>query len=208
MNPPTSKIFAVAHALAMQNTSCVHQTFQQSETWQMHLNHAFGHIKFHADKGIQLITTSDLQYPRELAKIPNPPKLLYAMGNLDLLNSRAVAIIGARKASHHGHAIAAKVSTFFSNSNITVVSGLALGIDAAAHQACVASKGSTIAVLAHGLHQITPKQNVHLAENILSNGGLLISEHPFGVEPKRHFYPKRNRIQVGLSDVSIIIEST
>jgi DNA processing protein len=88
-----------------------------------------------------------------------------------------------------------------------IISGLASGIDYAAHSSCLANNGNTIAVLAHGLHMIYPSKNTALVNSILDNGGLWISEHPFGTEPKKHLFVLRNRIQVGLSMFSIIVEA-
>ncbi len=154
------------------------------------------------------IPISDPQYPESLRSIINPPQILYAKGNLDLLSYKpGVSIVGTRKASKNGIEIAKRLARFAVEQNQVVVSGLALGIDAAAHEGCLNAGGKTIAVLASGLHIATPKKNEYLAQRILDSGGLWVSEHPEGVNPQPKYFVPRNRIQVGLSTCSIIVES-
>ena len=147
-------------------------------------------------------------YPEHLNQIMAPPRTLWAMGNLDLLNTPGVSVVGSRNASETGLIIADRISQYISSQNIPVVSGLALGIDAAAHGGSVKVNGPTIAVLASGVDVITPKSNTQLAQQILSTGGLIVSEHPPGTPARRDQFVPRNRIQVGLSYASVIIESS
>lgn len=166
-------------------------------------------IGSHHRIGVQLIPYGSNYYPKSLAAMSNPPKILFARGNRELLrNESSVAIVGSRSASQYGLKVTERVATHFTKKNYSIVSGLAAGIDSAAHSNCLAHKGRTIAVLAHGLHRIYPSENTVLANSILDNEGLLISEHPLGVEPQKHFFVLRNRIQVGLSRMSIIIEAS
>lgn len=154
----------------------------------------------------------DLQselYPQCLRAIKNAPRIIYARGNLDLLrHEKSVSVVGTRDASANGLIITDRLTKYLVENKIVIVSGLALGIDTQSHQSCLDASGKTIAVLAHGLDSIHPSQNKHLGFNILSASGLWISEHPDGVSPQKHFFVLRNRIQVGLSKASVVIEAS
>ncbi len=169
--------------------------------------HAFEMIQLHSLQQIHVIPLGMDAYPKTLQSIQNPPRILLAKGNLDLLKKSSVSIVGSRSASDYGLKVAERIAAHFSKENYVIVSGLAAGIDFAAHSSCLAHKGSTIAVLAHGLHRFYPTENASLGQSILDKGGLLISEYPLGIEPQKHFFILRNRIQVGLSLFSIIIEA-
>lgn len=161
--------------------------------------------------GINIFHISDKSYPSCLRAISNPPVLLHTRGDQTLLNKLpGIAVVGARKATENGQLIAERLSEYLAKNNWVVVSGLALGIDASAHKGALKSgqRGSTIAVLANGLNVAKPASNARLAQEIIDNGGLWVSEHRIGVPPlKNHFVP-RNRIQLGLSAGSIIVEAT
>lgn len=160
-----------------------------------------------AEEIIEIPLGSDL-YPVSLSSIKNPPKVLYARGNLSLLKQPpGVSIVGTRNATSNGLKITHRISQFVVSQNAIVISGLALGIDAAAHNGCLDVGGQTIAVLAGGLHEATPKQNSGLGQRILQNNGLWVSEHEPGIQPQKRFFVARNRIQVGLSACSIVVES-
>jgi len=145
-------------------------------------------------------------YPPHLASIMAPPRTIWAMGNLELLKSPGVSVVGARDASDVGLTIAERISSFLALNNIPVVSGLALGIDAAAHRGAVSIQGPTIAVLASGVDNFTPRANASLAQQILDTNGLIVSEQPPGAPARRQNFVPRNRIQVGLSRASVIVE--
>jgi DNA processing protein len=145
-------------------------------------------------------------YPAHLESIMAPPRTLWAVGNLGLLNTPGVSVVGARDASRVGLTIAERISSFLAMNNIPVVSGLALGVDAAAHRGAIKVAGPTIAVLASGVDNFTPKTNMPLAQEILNKGGLIVSEQAPGTPAKRQNFVPRNRIQVGLSNASIIVE--
>ncbi len=147
-------------------------------------------------------------YPASLQNIHNPPAILYARGNLDLLKEPpGVSIVGTRDATPKGLIITERVTEYIVSQGAIIVSGLALGIDAKAHESCLAANGKTIAVLAHGLHMAQPQKNAALAQRILDNGGLWVSEHPEGTPVSRGYFVPRNRIQVGLSSCSIVVEA-
>ncbi len=158
--------------------------------------------------GIKAIPLGSSLYPKNLAEIKNPPKVLYARGNFELLKQcPGVAVVGARNATNNGLNITGRITEYIVEKNAIVVSGLALGIDAKAHESCLAAGGKTIAVLAHGLHMAQPYRNLKLAEQILDEGGLWVSEYPTGTPASRNHFVPRNRIQVGLSACSVIIEA-
>ena len=149
-------------------------------------------------------------YPPQLFRIPEFPPLLYLRGSLlPLSKAGFAAVVGTREASHLGIKWATRISEVFVDADYCVVSGLALGIDTAAHEGALHSgtSGATIAIMAHGLDRITPTSNTKLARRILDNDGALISEHAPGTPPRRAEYVRRNRIQSGLSFCSILVES-
>lgn len=158
--------------------------------------------------GIELIGINDKKYPRYLKTIKDAPPILFIKGNTDIFRHLpGIAIVGARSASKNGLEIARRLSQYCVENNWVVVSGLALGIDAAAHQGALDSNGKTIAVLASGLDKASPQQNAGLADRILENNGAWVSEHSIGVPPKKYHFVPRNRIQIGLSVGSIIVEA-
>lgn len=165
-------------------------------------------IERHRDECVHILCVDDPTYPNVLKIIPAAPPLLFVRGALNTLVALpGVAIVGTRKATRNGELIASRIAGFLAQHNWVIVSGLALGIDAAAHRGTIDARGRTIAVLAHGLHKASPKKNAPLAQQILEEGGAWVSEHALGVEPRRHYFVPRNRIQIGLSAGSIIVES-
>lgn len=160
------------------------------------------------DIGVQPIPIGSDTYPRTLREISDAPPLLFVRGHLNALQGLpGVAVVGTRKASPHGIIIAERIAEFLSSEGWMIVSGLALGIDAAAHEGAILGRTPTIAVLAHGLEQAQPTSNQPLAERIIEKGGAWVSEHPVGVPAKPKNFVLRNRIQVGLSCASIIVEA-
>jgi DNA processing protein len=156
---------------------------------------------------IQLLIPTDIHFPPQLKSIPDPPVLLYAKGNVELLyNSNLVALIGTRSITPFGTQIGSEIAKKLAVSYV-VVSGLALGCDTIAHQKCLEAKGKAIAVLPQGLDKIYPKQNEKLANQILSSGGCLLSEYNIGVRAQAYTFVERDRLQSGLSHAVIIIET-
>lgn len=146
-------------------------------------------------------------YPAILRLIADAPPVIFARGNLRVLQLLpGVAVVGTRKASRHGLLISERLAEYVSAQGWVVVSGLALGIDAAAHEGSIIGGTPTIAVLAHGLEKAQPAANQPLAQRILDHGGLWVSEHPVGTKAKPAHFVWRNRIQVGLACASIIVE--
>ncbi|MEE4239219.1 MAG: DNA-processing protein DprA [Anderseniella sp.] len=152
----------------------------------------------------QLITFGEPAYPYMLAEAGQPPPVLFAAGNIELLNSPCCAIVGSRNASANGRRFAREVSFALGQAGWTVVSGLARGIDTAAHEAALAA--GTVAVMATGLDVIYPAENGGLAARI-SDGGCLVTEMPPGTHPRAELFPRRNRIIAGLSAGLAVIEA-
>lgn len=155
----------------------------------------------------KVIYINDKLYPKKLLKIKNPPQQLYVMGNIELLNKDSIAIIGSRKCTDYGEKQAAKFSRQISNSDVCIVSGLAKGIDSYAHLGALSVSGKTIAIIGSGIDNIYPKENIKLAENIVKNNGLIISEYPLGTLALKQNFPARNRIISGISNSILVVEA-
>lgn len=189
------------------------------------------HIDYLQKNNIDVITIEDEEYPKILKNIYDYPISLYVKGNLNLLNKKCISIVGCREASSYGEKAAKYFAYNLANNDICVVSGLAKGIDSFAHIGALAYSlekkdnhfndnfgvvnsddkinncANTIAVLGNGLDTIYPKENKELANSILENGGMLISEYPLGTKPDRMNFPARNRIVSGLSTGVLVIEA-
>ena len=156
---------------------------------------------------IEVITQKDKDYPKLLIQIDSAPTVLYVRGQLKPVDSVAIAIVGSRKATSYGREVAYKISTELADYGVTIVSGLALGVDGIAHQAAIDAGGRTLAVLGNGLDTIYPFAHNELARQILKNGAL-ISEYPLGYPALPHNFPQRNRIVSGISLGVVVIEGT
>ena len=156
---------------------------------------------------IQEINETDMDYPYLLSEIKDRPKKLYVLGNIEILKRKSIAIVGCRDCSNYGKEIAGKIAYNLAKKNIIIVSGLARGIDTYAHIGTLNAKGKTIAVVAHGLDMIYPKENYNLAKMIVRSGGVIVSEQPIGIKPIPENFPKRNRIISGLSTGTIVVEA-
>lgn len=149
------------------------------------------------------------RYPSRLKKIDDPPVLLYAKGNTQSLNGEnMIAVVGTREPSGEGKKAGLKAGRVLAESEVTVVSGLAHGCDESAHVGCLDEDGTGVAVLAHGLDMVYPEENEWIAEDLLDYEGCLVSEYPPGTDPTRNFFVERDRIQSGLSDGVLVIETT
>lgn len=156
---------------------------------------------------MKVINIHDEEYPRNLLKIKNPPQKLYVEGNEKLLNNKSIAIVGSRNCSEYGIKYTKEFAKELANKNITIVSGLAIGIDGIAHDTAKDAKGNTIAVIGSGLNHIYPPENKELFRRILEKGGCIISEHEPNKEVDMTNFPKRNRIISGISDAILVIEA-
>lgn len=157
---------------------------------------------------IEVLTFLDSKYSKRMLDMPDYPVLLYVKGNLELLNhSNNVAIIGTREPTEFGKNIGYRASLLLAQQGVNIVSGLAKGCDTIAHLGAVDAGGKTTAVLAHGLDTVYPKVNAKLVEKILVNDGLLLSEYPPTTLPRGHLFVERDRIQAGLSDSIVVVET-
>lgn len=156
---------------------------------------------------IDIISIQDKEYPSILKEIYDPPICLYIKGDKQILNNESIGIIGCRQASNYGLSVANEFAHNLSKQNINIISGLARGIDSAAHLGAVKANKKTIAVLGNGLDIIYPKENINLVRNILDSGGAIISEYPLGTKPKKENFPARNRIISGISRGILVVEA-
>ncbi|MDP3285240.1 MAG: DNA-processing protein DprA [Desulfobacterales bacterium] len=159
-----------------------------------------------AEKGFRIVTMSDPDYPPLLLEIPDPPPFLYVSGILDR-SSNNIAVVGSRNATDYGISMTKRLCADLASYNITVVSGMARGIDTAAHEGALIGKGKTIAVLGSGLERIYPAQNRKLFRMISENGAV-ISEFSLMAEPDAFNFPARNRIISGVSLGTVVVEAT
>lgn len=160
-----------------------------------------------AASGITLVLKDDPGYPPLLREIPLPPFGIYVRGTLPDALLPALAIVGTRRATPSGKATARRFASAAATAGMTVVSGLALGIDGAAHEGCLEAGGKTIAVLAHGLDGIYPRAHESLGKRIIERGGALVSEYPLGSPSYPHRFLERNRIVSGLAQGVLLIEA-
>jgi DNA processing protein len=160
-----------------------------------------------ARAGITLLCWHDADFPRWLLNIPDPPILLYVKGRTEVLSKAGVSVVGSRAASSYGLKMAEELAGQLARRGLTVISGLAMGIDAAAHRGALAAGGQTIGVLGCGLDVIYPEQNRKLFELIPENGAI-VSEYPLGTGPDGFRFPARNRIISGLGLGVVVVEAT
>lgn len=158
------------------------------------------------DHGISVLTLQDDDYPPALKEIHDPPFLLYIKGNILPRDSAALGVVGSRRMTHYGREQARKMSFQLAAAGFTIVSGLARGIDTAAHEAALAAEGRTIAVLGSGIGNVYPAENQALADRISENGAVL-SEFPVLYVPDKQSFPLRNRIVSGLSQGLLVVEA-
>ncbi|MEJ2658473.1 MAG: DNA-processing protein DprA [Desulfobacterales bacterium] len=157
-------------------------------------------------KGYEIVTMADIDYPPLLLQIPDPPPFLYVFGRLN--NSfRNIAVVGSRNATRYGILTTHRLCHDLAKVEMTIVSGMAVGIDAAAHEGALMGKGKTVAVLGSGLERVYPEQNRKLFYQIAENGAV-ISEFPLKTEPDAHNFPQRNRIISGISLGTVVVEAT
>lgn len=161
--------------------------------------------RIHA-QGITVLTWQDEAYPRRLKEIELPPPVLYLKGDLTLEDEWAVAIVGTRRITPYGRQVTGEIAATLARNGVTVISGLARGVDAVAHQAALEAGGRTLAVLGSGVDRVYPPEHQRLAEQISAHGGLL-SDYPPGTPPEGPNFPPRNRIISGLSLAIVVTEA-
>lgn len=158
------------------------------------------------EPGNRILTLADPDYPQRLLETADPPTLLYVKGRVELLNAPALAVVGSRNATPQGEANAEAFATALANAGLTIVSGLALGIDAAAHRGALRGGGSTIAVIGTGIDRVYPAKNQDLARRIAEEGAI-VSEFPLGTPALKENFPRRNRIISGLARGCLVVEA-
>ncbi len=173
------------------------------KTCQPNLDRA---LQWQAQPAQTILCYEDSRYPRLLKEIDDPPPILYVQGNVSLLASPQIAIIGSRRASNYGLRNAFWLGDELSKQGITVTSGMAVGIDSKAHEGALHSKGNTIAVVGTGIDGCYPPRNHQLKQQIVANGAV-VSEFPLGSPPHSFHFPQRNRIISGLSLGAVVIEA-
>ncbi|MBI4027444.1 MAG: DNA-protecting protein DprA [Verrucomicrobia bacterium] len=174
--------------------------WRQSIPWEAELEHI-------QRAGLRLIHQEDPDYPVHLKEIHDPPLVLYTHGRLEAGEKNSLAMVGMRHPSHYGQETARKLGYQFGNIGMTVVSGLALGIDSASHRGCLQAKGHTVAVLGFGFQYLARAENARLAQEIVEAGGAVISEFPFVRPPDRQTFPMRNRIVSGMTLGTLVVEA-
>jgi DNA processing protein len=163
-------------------------------------------LKWVERPGHSIVTLADDGYPKALLEIADPPPLLYAVGRTELLQRPCLAIVGSRNASAQGERNAESFAQALSDAGLAIVSGLAAGVDAAAHRGGLAGPASTIAVLGTGVDVVYPRRNADLA-GLIATHGLLVSEFALGTGPLAHNFPRRNRLISGLSSGCLVVEA-
>lgn len=166
------------------------------------------YVEYMKKNEIKTISYNDNIYPKKLNYIRNKPIVLYMKGNTNNINGESAAIVGSRNCSIYGRKNASYFSYELAKRNVNIISGLAKGIDTIAHSSSLKAKGKTIAVIGNGIDNIYPKENFKLAEKILENNGLIISEYIVGTKPEKQNFPRRNRIISGISDSIIVVEAS
>lgn len=157
--------------------------------------------------GMDVLTLGDDRYPPLLARIFDPPLVLWVRGSIDALRATSVAIVGSRAASSYGEQTAERLASELASCGLVVASGLARGVDGAAHRGAVAGGGRTVAVLGCGADVVYPPEHKQLVDDILRHGGSVISEHPPGTPPYKRNFPRRNRVISGLSLGVVVVEA-
>jgi len=164
-------------------------------------------LSWSGDDNNHIVTLADTLYPRSLLNIPDPPLLLYVKGRLDLLNVSSLAIVGSRNATPQGTSNAEAFAKSLSDAGLCIISGMAHGIDAAAHKGALRGEGSSVAIVGTGLDRVYPAANRDIA-HALSEHGTLISEFPLGTPPLAANFPRRNRLISGMSLGCLIVEAS
>lgn len=165
------------------------------------------YVKYMKKYNIGIMTIKDKDYPKNLLHIYDAPAILYYKGDKELLHTNIIAMVGCRECSDYGKEVSIKFSYELAKCGITIISGMAKGIDSYSHIGCIKGGGKTIAVLGNGLDIVYPKENSSLYNEILSTGGLILSEYIIGTKPSKLNFPARNRIISGLGKGIIVVEA-
>lgn len=175
--------------------------------WQIARNDAARQMDQAERHSARIISPLDDEYPRLLAETRDDPFILYVKGSLGKTPEHSVAIIGTREPTMHGGVVADRITQFFAEKGWSIVSGLAIGCDAIAHQSALHAGAHTVAVMAHGLQMVAPARHKNLAHDIVASGGALVSEYPFGQNVQNQQYVKRDKTQAGMARGVVMIQS-
>jgi DNA processing protein len=168
---------------------------------------AEGEMKRVAEAGGSVIAFEDEEYPERLREIYDPPAVLWLRGSVELLSRPGIAVVGTRQPSPYGAGMAELLSRDLANRRLTILSGMARGVDTAAHKGAIDAGGKTVAVWGTGIDVVYPKENKKLAESIVASGGTIVSEYPLGTFPAPQNFPVRNRVLSGMSVGVLVIEA-
>jgi DNA processing protein len=200
-----ASILGAAKDRLMRVDSIGEETAKILHGWQDHADPGT-EIREAAERGISIVTQEDDDYPAPLLEAYDPPLLLYVWGKLEARDKHAISVVGSRRATHYGTQATKKLSYQIAQAGFTIISGLARGIDTAAHEAAVAANGRTIAVLGSGLAKLFPQENLALAEKIASGFGAVVSEFPLHTSPDKQTFPMRNRIVAAWARAVLVVE--
>ncbi|MEN9974466.1 MAG: DNA-protecting protein DprA [Verrucomicrobiota bacterium] len=173
--------------------------------WQNHAD-PVGEMREAAERGLAIVTQDDADYPAPLRDTYDPPLLFYVWGKIEPCDRHAIGIVGSRRSTHYGTQAAKRFSYQLAQSGFSIISGLARGIDTSAHEAAIAAKGRTIAVIGSGLGKLYPPENLGLAEKIAQGNGAVISEFPLHTAPDKQTFPMRNRIVAAWARALLVVE--
>ncbi len=179
---------------------------QRVADWEAHIDLS-RELRRIREVGAQVLTAEDAGYPATLREVFDPPLVLYVWGRLEARDDRGIAVVGSRRATHYGVQCARRLGFQLAQSGVTVLSGLALGIDASAHEGAVAARGRTVGVLGSGLGKFWPPANKALADRIADGHGAVVTEFPVDYNPDKQSFPLRNRIVAGWSQAVVCVEA-
>ena len=182
------------------------ETAEIIQKWEEHTDVA-GELKRMTEMGLTLFTEHDEAWPENFRQMHDAPLLLYVWGKIETRDKSAIGVVGSRKATVYGLTCAKKFAFQLAHAGVTVLSGLARGIDTAAHEGAVAAKGRTIAIIGSGLARLYPPENQALAERIAGGHGAVVSEFPILTEPDKQTFPQRNRLVSGWSQGILVVEA-
>ena len=165
-------------------------------------------ITLASKEDVRILSFFDADYPALLASSKDDPCVIYVKGNLSETPNHSVAVIGTREPTQQGRLMAKRITTYLVEQGQSIVSGLALGCDAMAHEAAMQANGHTVAVMAHGLQTVTPDANRDLAERIVNSGGALVSQYPFGQKPSPYLFLQRDKTQAAMARGVVMIQSS
>jgi DNA processing protein len=199
-------ILAATKADLMQVEGVGEEVARSITSWREKVN-LDGELQRIEKAAVQVVTRDDTEYPKNLREVYDPPIILYVKGTLSERDALAIAIVGSRRTTLYGQDMARKLAYQLARVGMTVVSGLARGIDTAAHTGALQAKGRTVAVIGCGIDIVYPAENEKLAKEIVEKGGAVVTEFPFGVKPDRQNFPMRNRIISGWTLGTVVVEA-